>query len=82
MLKILENWKTLDFEVVKNYNMKWIISRQEVKYQIYHHLSITGLCVYCFYPNLFPFQINIIPPSSNKTAGTPKVIIFEQGLYS
>ena len=22
----------------------------------------TGLCVYLFYPNLFPFQINIISP--------------------
>ena len=66
-------------KVVKNCNIKWIISRQEVKYQIYHHLSITGLCVYCFYPNLFPFQINIIPshpPSPKKTTGTRKLIIF------
>ena len=24
--------------------------------------GLTGLCVYLFYPNLFPFQINIISP--------------------
>ena len=70
MVKILENLKTLEFGVVKNSNMKWIIGRQEMKCQIYHHNSITCLCVYCFYPKLFPSQINIIPPAPTQKATT------------
>ena len=26
--------------------------------------GLTGLCVHLFYPNLFPSQINIIPPKN------------------
>ena len=30
--------------------------------------ALSGLCLYLFYPNLFPYQINIIsyPPPPNK----------------
>ena len=67
--KIFEKkWKILDLGVVKILNMKWIISRQmpdspPPQQGASDFISgLTGLCVYLFYPNLFPSQINIIPP--------------------
>ena len=48
--------------------MKWIISRQlpdspPPQQGASDPISgLTGLCVYLFYPNLFPSQINIISP--------------------
>ena len=57
-----------DLGVVKILNMKWIISRQipdspPPQQGASDFISgLTGSCVYLFYTNLFPSQINIIPP--------------------
>ena len=75
MFEILGKGEILDLGVVKNWNMKWVISRQlpdspPPQEGASDPISrLTGLCtipgaacVYLFYPHIFPSQINIISP--------------------
>ena len=51
--------------------MKGIITRRLQKQGAFKRISgLTGLCVYLFYPNLFPSQINSwhFPPGDNQSA--------------
>ena len=66
-----EKMEIIGFRGSKNKNMEWIISRQTPDnpppQQGNSDLisGLTGLCVYIFYPNLFPSQINIISPKKH-----------------
>ena len=67
-LKFREKGKILGLGVVKDWNMKWIISRQlpdspPPQQGASDPISaLTGLCVYLFYPHIYPSQINIFFP--------------------
>ena len=37
--------------------------------------GLTGLCIYLLYPNLFPFQISIIPPQKKQQQECPLNLI-------
>ena len=59
MFKILRKWENIRIWGLLKINMNWIISRQlpdNKKKGASDPISrLAGLCVYLFYPNLFPF---------------------------
>ena len=68
-LKFRKIWNILDLGIVnKKKKMKWTIGRQIPDSSLPQQgasdpiSALSGLCVYLFYPNLFPSQINIPPP--------------------
>ena len=42
------------------------LGRKKNNILIKNKKNVTGLCVYLFYPNLFPPQINIISPKTTR----------------